>query len=89
MSQENVEKILGRLITDDDFRRAAGASLLDVCAKYGYVLTYHEYKILQNVDLNSFVQLAEYLDRGIKRCGKEQLVKHLSGVLAEGYGERA
>ncbi len=89
MSQDYVEKILGRLITDDEFRRAARASLLDVCAKNGYVLTYHEFKILENMDFNSFTPLADYLDRAIKRCGKEQISEknQMVGNLSERYVE--
>jgi len=39
MSQEAVERVLGRLITDARFRRAVGNSLETACVQQGYSLS--------------------------------------------------
>ena len=69
MSQESVEKFLGRLITDDDFRELAKNSVAKASIEYGYTLTAAEQKILQSLDFDSFIFLASSIDRGIKRHG--------------------
>jgi len=69
MAQDSVEKILGRLITDDDFRELAKRSIVKTSVEHGYVLTPVEQKILQSIDFDSFIHLANNIDRGIKRFG--------------------
>ncbi len=68
MSQESVEMFLGRLITDDDFRKFANRALIKACIEYGFRLTEDEQKILQEIDFDKFVSLAKDLDDRIKRC---------------------
>ncbi len=69
MAQESVENFLGRLITDDDFRKLAKNSLTKACLEYGYTLTAAEQKIMQSIDFDSFIFLANSIDKGIKRHG--------------------
>lgn len=67
MSQESVEKFLGRLLTDDGFRKRAKDYLLMSCVKNGYILTESEQKILQSVDFKAFASLSDNIDSEIKR----------------------
>ncbi len=69
MAQESVEKFLGRLITDDNFRELAKNSLTKACLEYGYTLTPAEQKIMQSIDFDSFIYLSNSIDGGIKRHG--------------------
>ncbi|MBI3814903.1 MAG: hypothetical protein HY279_10645 [Nitrospinae bacterium] len=69
MAQDSVEKFLGRLITDDDFREFAKNFFSKACIEYGYTLTPAEQKILQSINFDSFIYLSNSIDRGIKRCG--------------------
>ena len=45
MSQEAVERVLGRLITDERFRRAVGDSLEAACLQQGYSLSHAELRL--------------------------------------------
>ncbi len=67
MSQEAVEKVLGRLLTDDSFRGRAGKSLRTVCREEGFGLSEEELSLVGGVDLKQFAGIAENLDGGIKR----------------------
>jgi hypothetical protein len=69
MSQEAVERILGRLITDGRFRRLAAHSLDQTCLLEGYRLTPVELRLLSGVELQSIVELADRLDPGLCRTG--------------------
>ncbi len=68
MSQDSVERFLGRVITDEDFRECAKDSLSDACSKCGYKLSRHEEEILRILDLDDFVRIAKSIDKRIKRC---------------------
>lgn len=70
MSQEAVEKLLGRLITDDDFRESASAAFPQVCFEEGFDLTDAERKIVQSIDFKNLAFLAGRLDKRIKRSRK-------------------
>ena len=70
MSQDAVERFLGRLITDDDFREYALDSLSRTCFEYGFDLTAEEQKIIKSIDLKGFAILSEILNKGIKRSRK-------------------
>ncbi len=72
MAQESVEKFLGRLITDDDFREFIKNSFNKACLEYGYTLTPAEQKIMQSIDFDSFIYLSNSIDRGIKRYGGDK-----------------
>jgi len=67
MAQVEVERFLGRLITDADFRARATASLKDVCYENGITLTPTEMLLLSRCDFNKFGQLSESIDDSIRR----------------------
>ncbi len=67
MSQEAVEKVLGRLLTDDQFRQYAAVSLEEVCIQQGYPLSPAELKLLSKMDLGLLVQAAEGVDSCLRR----------------------
>ena len=68
MSQDSVERFLGRIITDEDFRECAKNSLPEACVKSGYTLSCHEEEILRILDLDEFVRISKSIDKRIKRC---------------------
>ena len=67
MSQDALERFLGRLITDDDFREYAMNSLPRVCFEHGFDLSAEEQKIIKDIDLEKFAIVSESLDKRIKR----------------------
>ncbi len=69
MSQDSVERFLGRIITDEDFRECAKNSLPEACVKGGYSLTRHEIEILRILNFEQFVRVSKSIDKRIKRCG--------------------
>jgi hypothetical protein len=69
MSQEAVERVLGRLITDERFRRAATDSCEVACLKEGYSLTTAELRLFSGLELSCFAELAGRLDAGLCRAG--------------------
>ncbi|PKN19438.1 MAG: hypothetical protein CVU71_07995 [Deltaproteobacteria bacterium HGW-Deltaproteobacteria-6] len=70
MSQDSVEKLLGRLITDDRFRTEAAASLEKLCRQEGYNLTEGELNMVVRLDMHAFENLAGKLDPGLRRAGR-------------------
>jgi hypothetical protein len=69
MSQEAVERLLGRLITDDRFRRIAEVSLDSACLQEGYRLTSVELNLMSTLDIKQVAELASRLDPGLCRTG--------------------
>jgi hypothetical protein len=67
MSQEAVERFLGRLLTDDNFRDYACKSFARACIEEGFHFTEEEARIMRNINFSSFVSLSNELDKGIKR----------------------
>jgi len=67
MSQTEVERFLGRLITDADFRNNATSSLEDTTFTEGITLSKEELSILGRTDFTRFCQVAETLDDAIRR----------------------
>jgi hypothetical protein len=57
MSQVEVERFLGRIMTDSDFRDMAAKSLKQAIGKDGIVISKEEMKILSNSISNSRVSL--------------------------------
>ncbi len=69
MSQEGVEKFLGRLLTDDAFRHRAVSSPADACRLEGYALSVEELQAIRREDLARLAIVAQQLDSRIKRFG--------------------
>lgn len=67
MSQVEVERFLGRLITDADFRTRVASSLESACYGEGIAISAEEFSILSNLDLQQFSQVAKNLDDSIRR----------------------
>lgn len=67
MSQKEVERFLGRLITDADFRTKATFSLMSACSTEGIALSPEEMTFLQCLDFNEFGAVAESIDDSIRR----------------------
>ncbi len=67
MTQESVEKVLGRLLTDDIFRNRARESLSRACLEEGYLLSDEESRMVGRLDLLQIDSVAGSLDSGIKR----------------------
>jgi len=68
MSQDHVEKLLGRFISDDRFRAEAAESLEILCHREGYDLTAGELRMLGQIDLHDFEALARQIDPGLRRA---------------------
>ncbi|KAB0669056.1 hypothetical protein F6V30_14580 [Oryzomonas sagensis] len=70
MSQEAVEKVLGRLITDGQFRRLATESLEAASIQAGYRLSPGELRLLSgSLEFQRISELAERLNPGLCRTG--------------------
>ncbi len=67
MSQDALERLLGRLLTDDRFRSRATSSLAAACQQEGYRLTPEELRMITPEDLIRLDMVALRLDSGIKR----------------------
>jgi hypothetical protein len=67
VSQIEVERCLGRLITDAGFRASAACSLQAACYSEGFVLSTEEAKFLGGIDLSQFGPVAEILDDALRR----------------------
>ena len=67
MSQEDVEKLIGRLFTDKEFRALANTQLERLCFEEGYRLSTEEFTMIGQLDLAGLSAAAEDLDGGIKR----------------------
>lgn len=70
MSQEAVEKVLGRLITDERFRRLAFVSLESASLREGYQLTPAELLLLSNsLERPGITEFANRLNPSLRRAG--------------------
>lgn len=67
MGQDSVEKFLGRIITDDIFRRDASRWFDRTCAAEGFVFTGEERQALVGLDYDLIERLSIRIDGGIKR----------------------
>lgn len=79
MSQLAVERVLGRLVTDTDFRTEFFGEPANVCRDYGLELTPVELAALLNVDERALQMLAAHLDPKIVRAR----TLHLAGDKAQ------
>lgn len=67
MSQESVERFLGRIITDDDFRRMAMGSMKLAMASNDLTFTDEEMDSVSSVDWDIIELASSNLDKAIKR----------------------
>ena len=67
MSQLEVERFLGRVITDAEFRAVAATSLVEAAHREGFVFTGGEMSILHRIDLSQFAGIAEAVDGSLRR----------------------
>jgi hypothetical protein len=69
MSQEAVERLLGRLITDARFRKLTAHSLELACRQEGYPLSPVELRLLSTfLALQPLAELGDQLDPGLCRA---------------------
>ncbi|SDM25210.1 hypothetical protein SAMN05660860_02213 [Geoalkalibacter ferrihydriticus] len=68
MPQDAVERVLGRLLTDERFRRLAKKSLEKACMQHGYSLTKTEHDLLCSLKLQVINEVAAQLDPGLCRA---------------------
>lgn len=68
MSQMVVERVLGRLVTDEKFRRCAAESLEKICHQEGYLLTPSEIELLSSLELTRISELSDDLNPGLRRA---------------------
>ncbi|HYG64813.1 MAG TPA: Os1348 family NHLP clan protein [Thermoanaerobaculia bacterium] len=83
MSQSNVERVIGRLVTDEEFRRRfseAPSAVLREWREGGLELTECEFRVLSAFDCQVAARCASVIDPrlqkadltgGEKRCGSE------------------
>ncbi len=67
MSQNAVEQLIGRLVTDDYFRQKLRRNARAACQENGFSLTEGELQLVQKIDLDLFTSLATLLSDGIRR----------------------
>lgn len=71
MSQEAVERLLGRLLTDDAFRKRAETSVETACLEAGYVLSSGELRSIRYEDIKRLQKVATHLDANVKRYSRQ------------------
>jgi len=74
MSQDSVERLLGRLLTDVSFRASAAQSLEKICRQEGYSLTEGELSLVRRIDTSIFKILADRLDSGLCRAATREKI---------------
>ena len=67
MSQEALERLLGRLLTDDTFRKQAEEDIEVLCQETGSSLNADERKAITRDDLIRIDMVSKQLDTSIKR----------------------
>jgi hypothetical protein len=67
MSQEAVEKFLGRLLTDDGFRTRAARAAAKAAREEGYQLSDYELRAVSGLDFLIINEAARRIDSSIKR----------------------
>lgn len=70
MSQENVERLLGRMLTDNDFLLACRHCLEKTCLAEGLPVTSIELSALEKSDLMKLASLSSVLDDRLKRAAR-------------------
>ncbi|SEA35082.1 hypothetical protein SAMN05660420_01830 [Desulfuromusa kysingii] len=69
MSQNVVEQVLGRLITDERFRHRAAESFAKACQQEGYLLAPNEVLLLANLKQGCIAALSDEINPGLRRAG--------------------
>ncbi|RQW88499.1 MAG: hypothetical protein EHM79_05600 [Geobacter sp.] len=77
MSQEMVERLLGRLLTDDQFRHQSVLSLAESCQKEGFFLSCEELESIRHEDLVLLEWVAIRLDKNIRRFSPRHTTENL------------
>lgn len=67
MSQDHVERVLGRMLTDDLFRHRVSLGPAEACREEGYLLSDEEMQLVGKIDVSRLSSVATSLDGGIKR----------------------
>ena len=75
MTQEAVERVLGRLITDARFRRAVGDSLEAACVQQGYRLSRTELRFLSELEMKEIDALAGRINPGLCRADAKYVLR--------------
>ena len=84
MSQDSVERLLGRLLTDARFRADAAASLENVCRQEGFDLTEGELRLVARINRDAFESVATHLNPSLCRAGPPPKAQPRTGT-----GERS
>jgi hypothetical protein len=90
MSQRSVEILLGKILTDEDFRRAffpVQPSSFEMAAAYGLELTPVERSALSNLRLRRFAFIAQTLDPRISRSRVSGSKSADRGAIGTGSGK--
>lgn len=69
MSQNAVEQLIGRLVTDVAFRERMRDDISMACHEHGFALTVDEISLVGQLDLQAFSQLAELVADDLRRSG--------------------
>ena len=69
MSQEAVERILGRMLTDQRFRTLVGKSLESASRQEGFELTPGELRLLSGFEVQGLAVFDGLLDPALCRAG--------------------
>ncbi len=75
MSQRDVERTLGRLLTDDGFRQKFFLNPAQACLALGVRLAPHELEALLRVSRDRLASFAGELDDRIRRLHIEEVVE--------------
>ena len=67
MSQQEIERVLGRAVTDSKFRQALIENARQACKEYD--LTEEELEALEALDTESLLAFAGTLDKRISKTG--------------------
>ena len=67
MSQEAIEMLLGRLLTDDDLRQRAATDLVKICHEEGYLLSKKERSMICPEDFVRLAMVSSWMNTGMKR----------------------
>jgi hypothetical protein len=69
MSQNAVEQLIGRLVTDGVFRERVRDDVSTACHEHGFALTRDELQLVGRIDFDAFSQLAELVAADLRRSG--------------------